>query len=59
MRPPFFEEGRTRFGSAHVAGCNFVFCDGSVRTISYTIDPEIHRRLANRKDYLPVDESQY
>jgi prepilin-type N-terminal cleavage/methylation domain-containing protein/prepilin-type processing-associated H-X9-DG protein len=48
-----------RFGSAHSGGCHFVFCDGSVRTISYRIDPEVHRRLGNRKDGLAVDESQY
>jgi prepilin-type processing-associated H-X9-DG protein len=39
-----------RFGSAHAGGCQFVMCDGSVRTISYQIDGEIHRRLGNRKD---------
>ena len=34
-------------------------CDGSVQTISYDIDYEVHRRLHNRKDGEPVDHSQY
>ena len=45
------------FGGPHTGGCQFVFCDGSVRTISYSIGFEIHRRLASRKDGLPIDDA--
>jgi prepilin-type N-terminal cleavage/methylation domain-containing protein len=38
------------FGSAHPSGFGAVMCDGSVRTIGYSIDPAIHRRLGDRKD---------
>jgi prepilin-type processing-associated H-X9-DG protein len=47
------------FGSAHPSGCQFVFCDGSVHLISFSIDKETHRRLGNRHDGLPVDSSMY
>ena len=47
------------FGSAHSSGCNMVFCDGSVHSISYSIDSEIHRCLGNRKDGQAIDSHQF
>jgi prepilin-type processing-associated H-X9-DG protein len=38
------------FGSPHPSGCQFLFCDGSVRTIGYDIDVRTHRQQANRHD---------
>jgi prepilin-type processing-associated H-X9-DG protein len=38
------------WGSAHPGALHFLFCDGSVRTISYDIDVSTHARLANRHD---------
>jgi prepilin-type N-terminal cleavage/methylation domain-containing protein/prepilin-type processing-associated H-X9-DG protein len=38
------------FGSAHSAGCNFVYCDGSGHLISFSIDPQIFHALGNRFD---------
>lgn len=49
--------GFGRFGSPHPAGCNFAFCDGSARTISYEIDSEVHRRLGNRQDGEVIDDA--
>jgi prepilin-type N-terminal cleavage/methylation domain-containing protein len=43
------------FGSAHRDGFQMVFCDGSVRRFSFSIDPTIHRVLGSRKDRTPVD----
>jgi prepilin-type N-terminal cleavage/methylation domain-containing protein len=46
------------FGSAHSGGWNVALCDGSVTSSSYSIDPELHRRLSNRKDGMVVDQSK-
>ena len=48
-----------RFGSPHPGGCHFAFCDGSVRTISFSIDELVHHRLGNRRSGEPVDPSQF
>ncbi len=47
------------FGSAHAAGFNMVFCDGSVHTISYSINATIHANLGNRKDGVAIDGSNF
>jgi prepilin-type N-terminal cleavage/methylation domain-containing protein len=43
------------FGSAHPNGFGMALCDGSVKMISYTIDPMTHNYLGNRHDDQPID----
>jgi len=38
------------FGSAHYSAGNFVMCDGSVRSLTYSIDKTVFRNLGNRHD---------
>jgi prepilin-type N-terminal cleavage/methylation domain-containing protein len=38
------------FGSAHNAGCQFVYCDGSGHMISFEVDPVVFHALGNRSD---------
>ncbi len=38
------------FGSVHDIGLNMGMCDGSVRTIKYSISLDVHKRLARRAD---------
>jgi len=47
------------FGSAHPGGWNVALCDGSVRTVSYSIDLTLHQRLGNRRDGQVIDNSQW
>ncbi len=49
--------GDAAFGGPHPGACQFVFADGSVRSISWSIDAQIHEYLANRMDGQVVDAS--
>ncbi len=61
--PPFQDvpggSYRWGFGSAHANGFQIAFCDGSVQMLSYTIDPEVHRCLGNRKDGKAIDGKKF
>jgi prepilin-type N-terminal cleavage/methylation domain-containing protein/prepilin-type processing-associated H-X9-DG protein len=46
-----------KFGSAHSGGFNAAFCDGSVQSISYNVESNVHRYLANRFDGEVVDKN--
>lgn len=39
-----------RWGSWHTGVCNFAFADGSVRSVSSSIDTDTLGMLSNRKD---------
>jgi len=54
-RPPAVDhqgdgDGDERFGSAHADGIQAAFADGSVRTISYSIDQTVFSRLGAMSD---------
>ena len=58
--PPDPTIGRAlqRWGSAYPQNWNVAFCDGSVQSMSFDIELETHRRLANRADGVPAAASQ-
>jgi prepilin-type N-terminal cleavage/methylation domain-containing protein len=62
-RPPMQDtpgfQDTERFGSAHVMSCNFVFCDGAVKSITYFVDPLVFANLCSRNDQNPIDEHTY
>lgn len=41
-------EDLLRFGSAHAAGCNMLYCDGHAELVSYTVDEAVHRAAGSR-----------
>jgi prepilin-type processing-associated H-X9-DG protein len=49
------QNGQSAFGSPHAGGVNMAFCDGSIHTVSYDIDWQLHRNLGDRADGNPVD----
>ena len=46
-----------RFGSSHAGGVNFVFCDGGVRMVHYTVSAKLFKNLAARNDGVSPDLS--
>jgi prepilin-type N-terminal cleavage/methylation domain-containing protein/prepilin-type processing-associated H-X9-DG protein len=56
---PEDEDGDDLFGSSHPGRMNAVFADGSVRTISYSVSPEVFQRLGNKSDYQVVNPDDY
>jgi len=53
---PMNTDNELSFGSQHRAGINAVLCDGSVRTIRETIDPQTWSRLGHIDDGQPIGE---
>jgi prepilin-type N-terminal cleavage/methylation domain-containing protein len=43
---------RSNFGAAHHRVFNAAFCDGSVRTLRFDLDPDVWRRACDRSDGL-------
>jgi prepilin-type N-terminal cleavage/methylation domain-containing protein len=58
MRDRRGDDNAYRFGSAHAQTFNAVLCDGSVHSLPYNIDLEMHRRLGCRNDRHAVDSSK-
>jgi len=48
-----------RFGSPHVTACNFVFCDGSVHSISYEVYPPAFSIYGSRNDPTIISETVF
>jgi prepilin-type N-terminal cleavage/methylation domain-containing protein len=48
----------TYFGSAHAAGCIFVFCDGSTHLLHFSVDQATFGYLGSRNDGQTVDPSK-
>lgn len=48
-----------QFGSAHPGGCQMVFCDGSVHSVTFDVDPVMFERLGAMDDGQVVDTSGF
>jgi prepilin-type N-terminal cleavage/methylation domain-containing protein/prepilin-type processing-associated H-X9-DG protein len=60
LNPDDGKFGFYRFGSAHSAGFNMSYCDGSVHLVGFDVDPEIHLRAGHRHDEgAPLDTLVY
>jgi prepilin-type N-terminal cleavage/methylation domain-containing protein/prepilin-type processing-associated H-X9-DG protein len=50
LRDPTSGDGQTRFGGSHTSGCMFVFCDGSVKSVSFSVSQTTFNRLGRVGD---------
>lgn len=48
--PQSFIPQRSSFGSSHPSAFNGAFCDGSIRTVQYTIDGRAFQQMGSRDD---------
>jgi prepilin-type N-terminal cleavage/methylation domain-containing protein/prepilin-type processing-associated H-X9-DG protein len=48
LRDTWGYQAALRFGSAHVGGCNMLYCDGRVEIVAYDVDPAVHKRAGDR-----------
>ena len=53
---PGFENCTRRFGSVHAGGFYSSFCDGSVRLISYDVDPWAYYAMGSRDDGTSISQ---
>ncbi len=57
--PNFKGAGADDFWSLHPGGCNFLFCDGSVRFIKETVNPKVFSVLSTRAGGEVVSSDSY
>jgi prepilin-type N-terminal cleavage/methylation domain-containing protein/prepilin-type processing-associated H-X9-DG protein len=46
------------FGSAHVGGCNMLYCDGHVEIVTYDVDPAVFARAGDRTGSYSIGKLQ-
>ena len=57
--PNYKGAGADDFWSLHPGGCNFLFCDGSVRFIKETVNPKIFSFLSTRAGGEVISADQF